>query len=158
MSSEDRTASQSPAQGRAAAEPHAELAGRNHGERELKMVLADLVEHSQTLARQELALLKAEYEARLSSGKAALRDAAMSFGLFYAAYLTILATLVLLLAQWTPPWVASLIVAVAASGGAVLFTWLGKQAYDAATELPKHNPSQRLGQHSPHARRTEHGY
>lgn len=99
-------------------------------ERELRAVLGDLFEHSETLVRQEVELGKAELHLRVDRAKVALRRGAISAGLYYAAYLTTLATLVLLLAEWMAPWIAALIVAVVAGAGAVVFTRLGKEALD----------------------------
>ena len=93
-------------------------------------MLADLVEHSETLLRQEVELGKAELKHRVDRAKVALRHGAISAGLFYAAYLTTLATIVLLLAEWMAPWISALVVAVAATAGAAVFTFLGKQALD----------------------------
>lgn len=101
-------------------------------ERELRALLGDLFEHSEVLLRQEVELGKAELHLRVEKGKQALRRGAISAGLFYAAYLTTLTTLVLVLCQWMMPWLAALIVAVVASGGAVVFSLLGKQALDDA--------------------------
>jgi len=97
-------------------------------ERQLKAVLADLFEHSETLVRQEVELGKAELNTRVEAGKAALIRGAIAGGLYLAAYHTALATVVLLLALWVTPWLAALIVCVLASSGAVLFTRLGQKA------------------------------
>lgn len=99
-------------------------------ERELRALLADLYVHGETLVRQEVELGKAELTNRVDKAKVALRRGAISAGLYYAAYLTTLATIVLLLAEWMAPWIAALVVAVAAGAGAVVFTLLGKQALD----------------------------
>ncbi|HKO92856.1 MAG TPA: phage holin family protein, partial [Polyangiaceae bacterium] len=90
---------------RGEAELRVELeAGR---ERELKAVLADLVDHSQTLVRQEIELGKAELNLRIDKAKVALLRGALSAALYYAAYLATLATVVLLLAEWLAPWIAA---------------------------------------------------
>jgi len=99
-------------------------------ERELKAVLANLVEHSETLVRQEIELGKAELNLRVDKAKVALRRGAISAALYYAAYLTTLVSLVLLLAEWLAPWLSALIVALIASAGAVVFTLLGRQALE----------------------------
>ena len=109
------------------------LRSGNEGERQLKSVIGDLWEHSETLVRQELLLVKAEYEARMMHAKDAVQRGAIALGLSHAAYLTTLATLVLLLAQWLEPWIASLIIAIGASAGAFVFSRLGKKALDEAT-------------------------
>jgi hypothetical protein len=107
-------------------------------ERELKSVIADLWQHSETLVHQELALAKAEFETHVARAKTAIVRGAISAGLYYAAYLTTLATLVLALAQWLPPWLASLIVASAASAGAFVFTRLGKESLKALRQAEEH--------------------
>jgi Flp pilus assembly protein TadB len=138
-----------PSAPRSTAEQTPQLGLRSDGERELKSVVADLWEHSETLVRQELALVKAEYEARLAHAKAALQHGVISLGLFHAAYLTTLATLVLLLAQWLPPWTASLIIAIGASAAAFVFTRLSKRALAEATQpLASQSDQQRARQHA----------
>jgi hypothetical protein len=113
--------------------PSPGVASARHEETpELRRVLGDLWQHSETLVRQELALAKAEYEVRLAQGKAAVRRAGIAAGLFHAAYLSTLATIVLVLAQWLEPWLASLVVAIGASAGAFTFAWAGKQAAENA--------------------------
>jgi hypothetical protein len=109
-------------------------------DRELKALLADLVEHSETLVRQEVALGKAELNLRIDKAKVALLRAAVTVALYYAAYLTTLATLVLLLATWVAAWVAALIVALIASAGAVVFTLLSRQALE-QVKHPHEHPS-----------------
>jgi hypothetical protein len=106
----------------------------------LTAVIADLWEHSETLVRQELALVRAEYEARALHAKAAVQHGALSLGLFHAAYLCTLATLVLVLAQWLDPWLSASIIAVAAGLAAAVFALLGKRAFDQATEPFRHDP------------------
>ena len=120
-----------------AEEPSVAESRATQDRRELQAVLADLWQHSETLVRQEVELLKAEYEARATHAKAAVQRGAISLGLFHAAYLTTLATLVLVLAHWIEPWAASLIVAVAASAGAFVFAVLGKRELERTTERRK---------------------
>lgn len=109
-----------------------EESGQGVPEREMKRVFVDLWHHSEVLIRQELALIKAEYEARLRAGKALLVRGAIASALFYAAYLTTLASLVLVLAQWAAPWLAALIVGGAAALGALAYLYLTKRALDVA--------------------------
>jgi hypothetical protein len=99
-------------------------------DRELKALLADLVDHSETLVRQEFELGKTELNLRVEKAKLALLHGAISAALYYAAYLTTLACLVLLLAQWVAAWLAALIVALVASAGAAVFTLLGRKALE----------------------------
>jgi hypothetical protein len=122
-------------------------AARQEGERALQSLLADLWVHSETLVRQEISLAKAEYEVRVANAKMAVRRGAISFGLFHAAYLTTLATLVLALAQWLEPWLASMIIAIGAAAGASIFTWLGVRAAEAVIAPPAHKQSDHREQH-----------
>ncbi len=117
--------------------------------RELQAVLADLWQHSETLVRQEVELLKAEYEARAVHAKAAVRHGAISLGLCHAAYLSTLATLVLVLALWVEPWAAALIVAVAASAGAFVFAQLGKRELQRTTQRTR-SPERQTEQRHEH--------
>lgn len=105
-------------------------------ERQMQALLADMWQHAQTLVRQEVALAKTELELRTNAAKAGIERAAIAGGLFHAAYLTSLATLVLVLAQWVAPWLAALIIAIAASAGAVVFALLGRQKLERAIERP----------------------
>lgn len=123
--------------------PGSELRPGAGAERELKAVLGDLFEHSETLVRQEIALGKAELDTRMEKAKTALMRGVISAGLYHAAYLTTLATLVLLLAQWVAPWAAALIIALAASAGAVVFTLLGRQALHEVKDPPETRPAMR---------------
>lgn len=97
----------------------------------MKRVFVDLWNHSEVLIRQELALVKAEYEARLQAAKATLMRGAIAAALFYAAYLTTLAALVFVLAQWAPPWLSALLVGAVAAIGALAYLYLTKRALDA---------------------------
>jgi hypothetical protein len=62
--------------------------------------------------------------------------------------LTTLATLVLLLSEWVAPWIASLIIALLASAGAVVFTLLGRQALHEIKDPPETRPILRHRAHS----------
>ncbi|HEX6243112.1 MAG TPA: phage holin family protein [Polyangiales bacterium] len=111
-------------------------------------MLADLFEHSETLVRQEVELGKAEIALRVEKAKAAALRGAISAGLYHAAYLTTLATVVLLLCEWVAPWLASLIVALVASAGAVVFTLLGRQALHEIKDPPETRPIMRQRAHT----------
>ncbi|HTU57648.1 MAG TPA: phage holin family protein [Polyangiales bacterium] len=107
--------------------------GEDVPQRQLTGVVVDLWSHADALIRQELALVKAEYEARLQTAKAALLRGTIAAALFYAAYLTTLAGIVLVLAQWVPAWLAALVVGAIAAAGAVSYVHLTKRALDATT-------------------------
>ena len=88
---------------------------------EFKAIVSDLWQNSERLVQQELQLALAELDVRVDRAKVTLRRGAIAGGLFHAAYLTTLATLVLLLAEVVAPWLAALLVAVPAAAGAYLF-------------------------------------
>jgi len=106
------------------------------GEKELQAVVGDLWRHSEQLLQQEVQLHLSELDAKLESGKRALNRALVSGALYYAAYLTGLATLVLLLDRVLESWLAAFIVAVAASIGAYFFSAMSKRAIREAKETP----------------------
>jgi hypothetical protein len=110
-------------------------------EPELKAIVADLWQNSERLVQQELQLALSELDIRVDRAKVALRQAAIAGGLFHAAYLTTLATLVLLLSQAMAPWLAALLVAVVASAGAYAFARRSKQTAPHAAQPPEtHQP------------------
>lgn len=110
-------------------------------EPELKAIVADLWQNSERLVQQELQLAASELEVRVDRAKVALRQAAIAGGLFHAAYLTTLATLVLLLSELVAPWLAALIVAVAASAGAYAFSRRSQHTARQAAQPPEtHQP------------------
>lgn len=81
-------------------------------DKSLGELFADLSRESSTLVRQELALAKAEMTQKAASaGKDVGLVAAGGF-LAYAAFLTLIAALVLLVAQFIAPWMAALLVAI----------------------------------------------
>jgi hypothetical protein len=119
--------------------PGAPVSG--NGEPELKAIVADLWQNSEHLVQQELELALSELDIRVDRAKVALRQAAIAGGLFHAAYLTTLATLVLLLSQAMTPWLAALLVAVVASAGAYAFSRRSKQTARHAARPPEtHQP------------------
>jgi hypothetical protein len=97
-------------------------------EPELNAIVSDLWQNSERLVEQELQLALSELDVRLDRSKVALRRAAIAGGLFHAAYLTALATLVMLLAELVAPWLATLLVAVAAGAAAYLFSRRSEKA------------------------------
>jgi Putative Actinobacterial Holin-X, holin superfamily III len=112
-------------------------ASASQTEPELKAIVADLWHNSERLVQQELQLAVSELNVRVDKGKRALRTAAIAGGLFHAAYLTTLATLVLLLSQVLAPWLAAFLVALAASAGAYAFSWRSKRNAQQAAHPPE---------------------
>jgi hypothetical protein len=106
-------------------------------EPELKVIVSDLWQNSERLMQQELQLALSELDVRLDKAKGALRQASIAAGLFHAAYLTMLATLVLLLAEVLAPWLAAFLVAVVASGAAYLFLRRSKHSAQQAAQSPE---------------------
>jgi hypothetical protein len=110
-------------------------------EPELKAIVSDLWHISERLVQQELQLALSELEVRLDKAKVALRQAAIAGGLFHAAYLTMLATIVLLLSEVMAPWLAALLVAVTAGAGAYAFSRRSKHNAQQAAQPPEtHEP------------------
>ncbi len=97
-------------------------------------IMADLWEHSEKLLQQEMQLALSELDVRLDKSKTVLRRAAISGGLMHAAYLSTLATLVLILSEFLRPWLAAFLVAAGASAAAYVFVQLGKKAADEAKQ------------------------
>jgi hypothetical protein len=106
---------------------------RAQDEPELKAIMTDLWENSERLVQQELQLALSELDVRVDRAKLALRHGAIAGGLFHAAYLTALATLVLLLSELVAPWLAALLVALLAGAGAYWFLQRSKQAAQQAS-------------------------
>jgi hypothetical protein len=108
---------------------------------EVKAIVADLWQNSERLVQQELQLALSELDVRVGDAKVALRQAAMAGGLMHAAYLSTLATLVLLLSQVLAPWLATLIVAALAGAGAYAFWQRSRRNAQRAADPPEmHDP------------------
>ena len=105
-------------------------------ERSIATLLSDLASESVLLVRQELALLKAELHekfSRVGQGASALTAGGL---IAYSGWLVLLAAAVLGLATVWPPWLAALLVGLAALaiGGGLLL--LGKSRLDAQSLTP----------------------
>lgn len=89
---------------------------RREDERRLKTIVHDLWNHSERLVKAELELGLDEVNKRVEEGKVAVKKAAITGGiiggLFYAAYLALLAALIMGLGSVMPTWAAALIVGV----------------------------------------------
>ena len=83
----------------------------------LKEVLVELWQNTETLVRQEIHLARTELDAKTRKLKTELVAAAIAGGLMLCGVLSLVASLILLLALAIPAWTAALIVGVAASGG-----------------------------------------
>jgi uncharacterized membrane protein YqjE len=75
-------------------------------------LLTRLVDDAVGLARTEVALAKAEARGALNDAKASVVPFAIACGVLLAGVLTLVATLVLALAEVMRPWLAALIVSV----------------------------------------------
>lgn len=101
------------------------------GDRPVSEILKDLMEHTQTLAKQELSLAGAELDQKLSKAKAELLAPLLGIAVMYTGLLAIIASLALLLARAIDPWLATLIVGLITGGiGYALF-----KARTSATDL-----------------------
>jgi hypothetical protein len=76
-------------------------------------LLTRLVDDAVGLARTEIALAKAEARGALNDAKASVVPFAIACGVLLAGALTLVAALVLALAEFMRPWLAALIVSVA---------------------------------------------
>lgn len=90
----------------------AQAAQRSEDERRLKTIVNDLWHHGEKLVRAEIDLGIDEVNRRVDEGKVAIRNACIIGGLYYAAYLALLAALVLGLGALIPTWAAALLVGV----------------------------------------------
>lgn len=131
----------------------AALQRRHEDERRLTTIVKDLWHHSERLVKAEVELGITEVQRHVEEGvdkaKVALRHAAIIGGLFYAAYLTLLAALVMGLSTVMPTWVAALIVGVLSGGAGYLLVERDKRAVKEAVKEPvqRHLPHNIAQQH-----------
>jgi hypothetical protein len=97
-------------------------------ERPLRELLSELWENSEKLVRQEFELALTELDSRIDKAKTALMSAAIGGAVLYAGVLAMVAGLILLLAELMAPWLAALIVGVAAAIGGVLLLQKARKA------------------------------
>lgn len=110
-------------------------------QRSIAALLSDLAEEIRSLFRLELALFKAELAeklSRLGRGLAALAAGAV---LAFSGWLVLLAAAVLALAMVLRPWLAALIVGIAAMLVAGLLLYLAKRWLDAQSLVPRRSLS-----------------
>lgn len=87
------------------------------GEREVGAIVADMWENGEKLLRTEVALGLAELQVRADKLKKSLVDGALTGAVYNAGMLVLLAAAVLGLSEVMAPWLAALIVGVAAVAG-----------------------------------------
>jgi VIT1/CCC1 family predicted Fe2+/Mn2+ transporter len=105
------------------------------GEREVGAIVADMWENGEKLARQEIALGLAELQVRADKLKKSLLDGAIMGAIYNAGAMVLLAAIVLGLSEVMAPWLAALLVAVAALGtGYYLQTRAKKLAIEAVAD------------------------
>lgn len=114
-----------------------EAAYRPRPPRSIAALLADLADEIRTLFRLELALFKTELAEKLQRLGRGLAAAAMGAVLAFSGWLVLLAAAVLALEIVLPPWLAALIVGVAAMLVAGLMLYLAKRWLDAQKLVPR---------------------
>jgi len=85
-------------------------------ERPVRDVLVEVWENTETLIRQELQLATAELDVRIGRAKKEAAAVGVGGAVLYGGVLCLLATVILLLSLAMQPWVAALIVGIAAVG------------------------------------------
>jgi Putative Actinobacterial Holin-X, holin superfamily III len=122
-------------------------------ERPLGEVLADLWHNFETAVRQELRLVSAELDEKTTRLKREVLAAVIAGAVLYAGGLAVMASLILLLAKAVAPWLAALLVGVAAiSVGYALMKRQANAAQDAVKPSGTHtetNPHQTFRQETP---------
>lgn len=101
----------------------------------LQDVLVELWQNVEKLVRQEITLARAELEEKGAKLKADLIASAAGAILGLASVFALVATVILLLSQWMPAWLASLITSGATAG--VSYLLLAKGKPQAADVTPK---------------------
>jgi VIT1/CCC1 family predicted Fe2+/Mn2+ transporter len=96
-------------------------------QRSLKELLANLSNDASQLFRQEVALAKAELDEKLSRVKKDVAALAIGGGVLVVGALTLVAAIVLVLAEAMPAWVAALLVGVALAAVGAWLTNKGKR-------------------------------
>ena len=124
-------------------EAHSDL----HDERRMSAIVADVWDNADKLVGQHLQLALAELETRVDHLKADLTIVTMGGLVLYAGLLSLLAAAILGLSQVVAPWLAALIVALAALGVGYLML---QRKSDFGTE-PKPSPSVQSAKKTAHA-------
>ena len=114
-----------------------DAAGQARSDRSVSALLSDLAGETGTLVRQEIALFKAELHeklARLGQGAGALAAGGL---LAFSGWLTLLAAAVLGLSNLVAPWLAALIVGLAALALGAGLLFFGKSRLDPDALVPR---------------------
>jgi VIT1/CCC1 family predicted Fe2+/Mn2+ transporter len=98
------------------AQPRTEEELALSGEREVGSIVADMWENGEKLVRQEIALGLAELQVRADKLKKSLLDGAIMGAIYNAGAMVLLAAIVLGLSEVMAPWLAALLVGLAAIG------------------------------------------
>lgn len=96
-------------------------------EREVGAIVADMWENGEKLVRQEIALGLAELQVRADKLKASLLEGAIMGAIYNAGAMVLLAAVVLGLSEVMAPWLAALLVAIAALGTGYFLQYRAKQ-------------------------------
>jgi hypothetical protein len=96
-------------------------------QRELGAVLTDMWENGEKLVRQEIDLGLAEFQVRADKLKKSLLEGAIMGAIYNAGVLVLLASIVLGLSEVMAPWLAAMLVAIAAIGTGYFLQYRAKQ-------------------------------
>jgi VIT1/CCC1 family predicted Fe2+/Mn2+ transporter len=109
------------------------------GEREVGAIVADMWENGEKLMRQEIALGLAELQVRADKLKQSLLEGAIMGAVYHSGVMVLLASVVLGLSELMAPWLAALLVGLAAVAGGYALQKRGKEnAIEAVAD--KDNP------------------
>lgn len=95
--------------------------------RPLGVIVSELWENTEKLARQELELGLAKVDHRVTEVKRDLIAMTIGGAILYAGILAVMAAIVLLLAKAIDPWLSALIVGVVVSGAGYMLVQRGKK-------------------------------
>jgi hypothetical protein len=110
---------------------------RPRPEHSIASLLADLANEIRALFRLEVALFKAELAEKLHRLGRGLAALAVGGILAFSGWIAVLAAAVLALATVVRPWLAALIVGIAAMAVAALLFYLAKRWLDARSLVPR---------------------
>ncbi len=103
-------------------------------------LLRKLMDELATLFRQEVALATAEISGALTRLVLGLTSVASGSAVLYAGFLALLAAAVLGLATMMRPWLAALVVGLAASIVGFTMVYVGKKSLDPSALKPRRTP------------------
>ena len=103
-------------------------------------LLRKLMDELATLFRQEVALATAEISGALTRLILGLTSVASGSAVLYAGFLALLAAAVLGLATMMRPWLAALVVGLAASIVGFTMVYVGKKSLDPSALKPRRTP------------------